>query len=99
MVSDNLVSGWSRLSWEVFPDGRFDPAPHLVLERKCVDMERTGESGESCGVPVVKSMGSYVLPLNLSLTVRSLRKDLPVHHLTSSGRSLDLRMFVLDVRG
>ena len=20
MVSDNLVSGWSRLSWEVFPD-------------------------------------------------------------------------------
>jgi len=49
----------------------------------CKMVERTGNIGEPCGVPTMKSKGSDVLPLNLSLTVRSFRKDL--HHLTSSG--------------
>ena len=46
-------------------------------------IDRTGETGEPWGVPTVKIKGSDVLPLNLSLTVRSLRKDR--HQLVSSG--------------
>ena len=45
-------------------------------------VEGTGDTGEPCGVPTIYSKGSDILPLNLSLTVWSFRKDL--HHLTSS---------------
>src|SRR5258708_37618877 len=45
--------------------------------------DRTGEIGDPWGVPTVNSNGSDVLPLNWSLTVRSLRKE--QHQLTISG--------------
>jgi len=38
-------------------------------------VERTGDTGEPCGVPTVKSKGSDVCPLNLRRTVRSSRKE------------------------
>jgi hypothetical protein len=51
-------------------------------------MDRTGNTGEPCGVPTLKSKGSNVRLLNLSVTVRSARKEL--HHRTSPGMKLRL---------
>jgi hypothetical protein len=46
-------------------------------------VDRTGETGEPCGVPTAKSNGSEARPLNLRRTVRFVRKDR--HQLTGSG--------------
>ena len=46
-------------------------------------MYRTGDTGDPWGVPTTKSKVSEISLLNLSLTMRSLRKDW--HHLVSFG--------------